>query len=135
MEVGRILDWNILDKLGARGNIDSYLSQEFRDGNLFFSCNAWRRALNLRETIFKELVIQFIASYEFDKDEARRDMTSTPIKYRLGGQWRELSVINFAVNLGLYTENGVRHRAFLPFLTRCEFWKSDQINYLKFRPR
>ena len=93
VEVGRTLDWNLLDRLGVRANIDSYLSQEFRDGNLSFTCNAWRRALNLREPIFKELVVEFIASYEFDEDKARRDMASTPIKYRLGGQWRNFLLL------------------------------------------
>jgi len=65
----------------------SFLTQEFRTGNLAFTCNAWRSALNLREPIFKKLVIEFIASYEFDEDAAREDRVSTPIKYRLGGQW------------------------------------------------
>ena len=32
------------------------------------------------------------------------------------------------MNIGLYIEDEVRHKAFLPFLTRCEFWKSDQTN-------
>ena len=133
--MGRTLDWNILDRLGARGNINSYLSQEFCDGNLSFTSNACRRALNLREPIFKELVVEFIASYEFDEDEAWRDMAFIPIKYRIGGQWRELSVINLAVSLGLYTENEVRHRAFLPFLNRCEFGKVIKPSYLRFGPR
>ena len=63
MEVGRTLDWNLLDRLGARANIDSYLSHVFRASNLSFTYNAWRRALNMIAPIFKELVIEFIASY------------------------------------------------------------------------
>ena len=126
--MGRTLDWNLLDRLGARANIDIYLTQEFHTGNLTFTCSAWKRALNLREPICKELVIEFIASYEFDEDTARRDSTSRPIKYRLGGQWQELSVVNLAVHLGLYIEEEVRHRAFQTFLDRCALWKSDQTN-------
>ena len=66
----------------------------------------------MREPIYKELFIEFIASYEFDEDAARRDNTSKPIKYRLGGHWQELSVVDLAVHLGLYTEDEVRHRSF-----------------------
>ena len=28
----------------------------------------------------------------------------------------------------MYTEDEVRHKGFLPFLNRCDFWKSDQTN-------
>ena len=128
MEVGCTLDWNLLDRLGARGPIDSYLSQEFCAGKLSFTCNAWRRDLNFREPTFKELVIEFIASYEFDEDAARRDNTSKPIKYWLGGHSQELYVVDLAVHFGLYTEDEVRHRAFQTFLDHCVVWKSDQTN-------
>ena len=128
VEVGRTLDWNLLDQYGARETIDSYLTQEFHDGNRSFSCNACWRALNLREPIFMELVIEFIASYEFDEEEARKDTAPRPIRYRLGGQWQEISIINLAGHLGLYTDDEVRHRRFLPFLDHCDLWKSDQTN-------
>ena len=39
-------------------------------------------------------------------------MASNSIKYRLGGQWQEISVINLVVHLGLYNEDEIRHRAF-----------------------
>ena len=71
VKVGRTLDWNLLDRLVARGHIDCYLSQKFPTGNLSFNCNAWRRTLNMKEPIYKELVIEFIALYEFDEDLAR----------------------------------------------------------------
>ena len=80
----------------------------------------------MREPIYKELVIEFIGSYEFDKDTTRRHNTSKPIKYRLGGHWQELSVVDLAVQLGLYTEDEIRHRAFQTFLDHCAVWKSDQ---------
>ena len=80
----------------------------------------------MREPIFKVLVIEFIASYEFDDDAARKDNTSKPIKYRLGGHWQELSVVDLAIHLGLYIEDDIRHRAFQTFLEHCAVWKSDQ---------
>ena len=58
VELGRTFDWNFLDRLGARAFIDGYLSQDFCVGNLSFTCNAWRRSLNMREPIFEELVIE-----------------------------------------------------------------------------
>ena len=82
----------------------------------------------MREPIFKELVIEFIASYEFDEDEARRDNTSKSIKYRLGGHWQELSIIELAVHLGLYTKDEVRHRDSRAFLDHCALWKTEQTN-------
>ena len=64
------MDWNLLDRMGAHENIDTYLTQEFHDedDNVVFSCHAWRTTLNLRDPIFKEIVVEFVASYEFDED-------------------------------------------------------------------
>ena len=67
---------------GAHEIIDTNLTQEFRDvdDNVVLSCQAWRTAPNLREPIFKEIVIEFIASYELDEDVARDSRTAQCIK-------------------------------------------------------
>ena len=43
------------------------------------------------EPIFKELVIEFIAFYEFDDDAASRTRASKAVKYRLDDQSSHLS--------------------------------------------
>ena len=81
------LDWNLLDRMDARHHVNPYLTLKFcdEDGNVLFSCNAWRTALNLRETIYKELVVEFTASYKFDEDVAKENRNVPCIKYRLVG--------------------------------------------------
>lgn len=101
-----IVDWALLKNLGCGEEIEEMLEIrliEAEGEEELFVSEAWKRAFNIQEVIYKELCQEFFSSYQMDEDVSQEDIcTKRILKFRLGGSAHQLSLVEFARFLGLY---------------------------------
>ncbi|KAJ9546851.1 hypothetical protein OSB04_019394 [Centaurea solstitialis] len=120
IEVGRTLDWAFLRGINA-ANIERYFRRDLTDdGILLFTSMAWEVVLNLREPIYRELTLEFIATYSFDEEIRGESIRRRCLSYRLGGRWFRQSLAELAVSLGLYTNEMVDSPYFEQYISLCD---------------
>jgi len=93
----KTIDWDMLDVIGQRGRIKELLGPKFR------------AALCLRERQYKELTLEFLCTFRskegnFDQPDA--------VSFALGRQMYEMTVAEFGVATGFYTEDEVNTAEF-----------------------
>ncbi|GJU20379.1 hypothetical protein Tco_1153721 [Tanacetum coccineum] len=90
------------------------------DGDLFVDYS-WERALSIDDEIYPEWVLEFFSTLYFDKDVDRQNlMKEKCIWFRLCGHEHILTLPEFAVALGLFTEEEVEHRLFEVYFGKLE---------------
>ncbi|GJS04997.1 reverse transcriptase domain-containing protein [Tanacetum coccineum] len=93
-------------RMGCDGEIDDMLRIRVREAESneeIFTLVAWIRAFNINEPIYAELCHEFYSTYEFDQVCADDELqTKKIIKFRLGGCAHSLTLLEFALRLGLY---------------------------------
>ncbi|KAJ9539169.1 hypothetical protein OSB04_031902 [Centaurea solstitialis] len=69
IEVGLIVDLTFIEKIGFVERLSNFLRREYRDddGVIRFVCYDWEKALETYEPIYVELVLEFLATFEFDE--------------------------------------------------------------------
>ncbi|GJY64271.1 hypothetical protein Tco_0465731, partial [Tanacetum coccineum] len=91
-----------------------------RDGDLFVDYS-WERALSIYDEIYPEWVLEFFSTLYFDKDVDRNNlMKEKCIWFQLYGYEHILTLYEFAVILGLFTEVEVEHRLFEVYFGKLE---------------
>ncbi|GJS38841.1 hypothetical protein Tco_0563884 [Tanacetum coccineum] len=92
---GDVVDWDFLLNKG--------LAQSFFDSiNIDpFSKPQWVNLFQINEPIFRELVREFFASFEFDPSPCRYDPLHKGVTFRLGGVEREMSLLELGWRVGL----------------------------------
>ncbi|KAI3795443.1 hypothetical protein L1987_38098 [Smallanthus sonchifolius] len=88
----------------------------------------WRRLFRVHAIQYVELVMEFFSSYDFDYPCADLEQQET-IRFRLGGEWRVMSVARFGRLLGLYTRQELHTEIFTDGITefpteedKDQFW-------------
>ncbi|GJZ60426.1 hypothetical protein Tco_0616242 [Tanacetum coccineum] len=90
------------------------------DGDVFVDYS-WERALSIDNEIYPEWVLEFFSTLYFDKDVDRTNlMKEKCIWFRLCGHEHILTLPEFAVVLGLFTEEEVEHRLFEVYFGKLE---------------
>ncbi|KAD3640894.1 hypothetical protein E3N88_30117 [Mikania micrantha] len=64
----------------------------------------WSRLFYYNRPQYRELLLEFFASYSFSFPSQNVYRKRFGLTFRLGGRWRRLSVAQFATRMGLYTE-------------------------------
>ena len=119
VERGSVIDWSFLrDNELEQAFIQSYST----DG---FTGPQWDRLFRMREPVYDELVRELFATFRFDAAEAREDMGHTMIYFRLGGEMRSCSVMEFGWRLGLYDHTEARQGEFMTRLLNGETMRND----------
>nr|GEU74708.1 hypothetical protein [Tanacetum cinerariifolium] len=78
-----------------------------------FSSEAWRRTIDINETIYVELFHKFYFTYEFDKVVTDEELMNKKLmKFRLAGHGHSLTLLEFSRRLGLYISHETRDRGF-----------------------
>ncbi|KAJ9562066.1 hypothetical protein OSB04_007226 [Centaurea solstitialis] len=74
--VPRRVDWNLLRSMGVENDIKSILEKHAydEDGTEYYICHAWERVFDIAETLYRELIIEFVATFRFD---AKRPLRSS----------------------------------------------------------
>ncbi|GJZ40093.1 hypothetical protein Tco_0586656 [Tanacetum coccineum] len=92
----------------------------WRDGDVFVDYS-WERALLIDNEIYHEWVLEFFSTLYFDRDMDRNNlMKDKCIWFRLCGHEHILTLPEFAVVLGLFTEKEVEHRLFEVYFGKLE---------------
>ncbi|GKA98007.1 hypothetical protein Tco_0825901 [Tanacetum coccineum] len=86
--------------------------------------------LQINEPIFRELVREFFASFEFDATSCRYEPLHKGVTFRLGGVEREMSLLELGWRVGLYSEGESRDVATLSGLRRAETVNSTRLTHL-----
>ena len=84
-----------------------------------------QRLFRMREPVYDELVRELFATFRFEAAEARGDVGRTRIYFRLGGEWRSCSVMEFVWRLGLYKQYETTQADFMLRLQNGETAKND----------
>ncbi|GKA58649.1 hypothetical protein Tco_0757962 [Tanacetum coccineum] len=92
-----------------------------------FSRPQWGNLFRVNEPIYRELVREFFASFEFEASACRYDPEHVGVKFRLGGEPREMSLLELGWRVGLYTERKSRDNATLSGLSRAETVKENRL--------
>ncbi|KAJ9567225.1 hypothetical protein OSB04_003191 [Centaurea solstitialis] len=87
-----------------------------KDGTEYYICHAWERVFNMAETLYRELIIEFVATFRFEAGKALEEFYQSCMTFRLGGVWRSLSLVEFAVALGIYTQDEVDAPGFVEYM-------------------
>lgn len=117
IEVARILNWDDLSDNLAQ-NLRIKLAQVYENNGYRIESMAWERLFGMRAPIFEELCREFFSTYRFNhrcRDFADPHMLS----FRLGGVPRHISLIEFAIRMGLYTEEQASSPIFGEYLGGC----------------
>ncbi|KAJ9556996.1 hypothetical protein OSB04_011610 [Centaurea solstitialis] len=116
--VPRRVDWNLLRSMGVENDIKAILEKHAydEDGTEYYICRAWERVFDIAETLYRELIIEFVANFRFDAGKALQEFYQSCMTFRLGGVWRSLSLVEFVVALGIYTQDEVDAPGFVEYM-------------------
>ncbi|GKE67739.1 hypothetical protein Tco_1521900 [Tanacetum coccineum] len=92
---GDVVDWEFLTN---KGLAQSFFNSINTDP---FSGPQWVNLFQINEPIFRELVYELFASFEFDSSPCRYDLLHKGITFRLGGVEREMSLLELGWRVGL----------------------------------
>ncbi|CAL1393944.1 unnamed protein product [Linum trigynum] len=90
----RCLDWDTVCAVRVSNSIHDML------GN-----GAWRVVFDFNEIIYRELTLEFLASFTLTKDGLKQFSFPNGITFRLGGQLHTMSLTQFSITMGLYSEH------------------------------
>ncbi|GKA91159.1 hypothetical protein Tco_0813029 [Tanacetum coccineum] len=99
---GDVIDWEFL----ARQNLDQAFFNSIST-DLFFGPQ-WGNIFRVNEPVYWELVHEFFASIEFDASPCRYNPNHLGVRFRLGGEQKEISLLELGWRIGLYFEGKSR---------------------------
>ncbi|GKB51444.1 hypothetical protein Tco_0902197 [Tanacetum coccineum] len=118
---GDVIDWEFL----ARQNLDQAFFDSISTDP--FSGPQWGNLFRVNEPIYRELAREFFASFEFEASACRYDPKHNGVRFRLGGEPREVSLLELGRRVRLYTERRSRDNATLNGLSRAETVKANHL--------
>ncbi|GJZ40765.1 hypothetical protein Tco_0587651, partial [Tanacetum coccineum] len=95
-----------------------------------FSGPQWVKLFQINEPIFRELVREFFASFEFDASPCRYEPLHKGVTFRLGGVEREMSLLELGWRVGLYSKGESRDVATLSGLREAETVNYTRLTHL-----
>ncbi|KAJ9553457.1 hypothetical protein OSB04_017502 [Centaurea solstitialis] len=116
--VPRRVDWDLLQVMGMRNEIGDKLEKHAYDeeGSEYFICHAWERIFDFAETLYRELILEFVATFRFEEEKALDEFYQPCMSFRLGGVWHSISLVDLAVALGIYTQAEVEAPGFMEYM-------------------
>ena len=89
VERGSMIDWDFL----RDQDLEAEFIQNFRTDA--FTGPQWEQLFKMSEPVYDELVRELYATFYFEAAEAQGDVGRTRIYFRLGGERRTCSVMEF----------------------------------------
>ncbi|GJS16570.1 hypothetical protein Tco_0411042 [Tanacetum coccineum] len=81
----------------------------------------------VNEPVYRELVHEFFASFEFDASPCRYDPNHLGVRFRLGGEQKEISLLELGWRVGLYSKRRSRENATLSGLINGDTIKESRL--------
>ncbi|GJT33621.1 hypothetical protein Tco_0924040, partial [Tanacetum coccineum] len=121
---GDVVDWDFLSNKGLARPFFNFINTDT------FSGPQWVNLFQTNEPIFRELVHEFFASFEFDATPCRYEPLHKGVTFRLGGLEREMSLLELGWRVGLYSERESRNPATLSGLRGAKTINSTRLTHL-----
>ncbi|KAL6550640.1 hypothetical protein OROMI_021128 [Orobanche minor] len=116
MLVAPAIDWDRLEAIGISAKLEPFLIRTFHDPALGeVMDNSWYHVFHIHEDVHMELTLEFLSTFKYEKEA-----TDEAIRFRLMGQWHDVSLPQFAYLLGLYPAELTSHPYFPNFLNTFE---------------
>nr|GEV96278.1 hypothetical protein [Tanacetum cinerariifolium] len=113
--VPRVGNWGMFNAYGFKDTLRNMMKLEYiyeGDGDVFIDYS-WEKALSINDEVYLEWVLEFFSTMYFYKDVDKSNlMTKKCIWFRLCINKHILTLLKFAVVLGLFTKDEVNHRLF-----------------------
>ncbi|GJS44994.1 hypothetical protein Tco_0595115 [Tanacetum coccineum] len=87
----------------------------------------WVNLFQINENVYLELVHEFFALFEFDASPCRYDPNHLGVRFRLGGEQREISLLELGWRVGLYSKRQSRESATLSGLRKGVTVKANHL--------
>ncbi|KAJ9561695.1 hypothetical protein OSB04_006855 [Centaurea solstitialis] len=118
----RRADWNLLHTLEVDNRVKAILEKHaLRENRMeYYICKVWERVFEINESLYRELILEFVATFVFDATKATEDFREQCMTFRLGGIWRSLSLADFGLALGIYTQAEVDDPGFDKYMVATE---------------
>nr|GEV06434.1 hypothetical protein [Tanacetum cinerariifolium] len=118
----RVANWNMLYVYNFDETLKELMKFEYHhsDGDVFVDYS-WERALSIKGDVYSEWCLEFFSTMYFERGVDRTKlMTEKCIWFRLCGRDHVLTLLEFAVLLGLYEESELDHWLFAVHLSKLE---------------
>ncbi|GKB56315.1 hypothetical protein Tco_0912501, partial [Tanacetum coccineum] len=99
-----------------------------------FSGPQWGNLFRINEPTYRELVREFFALFNFDVSPSRCNPSHLGIRFRLEGEQREISLLEFGWRIGLYSQGQSMENTTLCRLRDCNTVREDRL-LMEFWPR
>nr|GEZ00869.1 hypothetical protein [Tanacetum cinerariifolium] len=111
MQLSLEVTWRLQEKLRE----EEFLSSQGLDQAFFdsinkdpFSSPQWVNLFQINENVYRDLVRELFASFEFDASHCRYDPNHLGVRFRLGGEQREMSLLELRWRVSLYSKRQSR---------------------------
>ncbi|GJY87694.1 hypothetical protein Tco_0502322 [Tanacetum coccineum] len=102
-----------------RANYKTMLGKEIKGPEaLDFIDFAWNRLFRIQEPVIREYVLEFLSIFKFKYHVMELDIVDTMV-FQLGGVKRSMTMRQFILALGLYTEEEMKNNLFEFFRDAC----------------
>ncbi|GJU61718.1 hypothetical protein Tco_1243553 [Tanacetum coccineum] len=118
---GDIINWELL---ASQGLAQAFFESINKDP---FSGPQWVNLFQTNENLYRELVREFFASFEFDVSLCRYDPNHLGVRFRLRGEQKEISLLELGWRIGLYSERQSRESATLSGLRKGVTVKANHL--------
>ncbi|GKC39079.1 hypothetical protein Tco_1051463 [Tanacetum coccineum] len=118
-----VVDWEFLSNKGLAQPFFDFINTDT------FSRPQWVNPFQINEPIFRELLREFFASFEFDATPCRYETLHKGVTFRLGGVEWEMSLLEFGWRVGLYSKGESRDVATLSGLRNAETVNATRLTH------
>lgn len=109
-----VVDWQCMSETGLMEALEPYLDKSFNGVHGQFLCLRWRSIFQIQEIVYKELLIEFLATVSF----ARKDgiYTDNNLTFFLCRKRHTLSLADFALRTEIYLPSEVHSESYQQYI-------------------
>ncbi|CAH1439863.1 unnamed protein product [Lactuca virosa] len=109
--------WYWMGSTGLMEAMEPFLDKVFESIHGPFVCMGWRRIFQIQETVYKELVMEFLSTVSFARKTGI--YADDNLTFCLGGERRTLSLADFSIRIGIYLPSEVDSESYQQYIADC----------------
>ncbi|CAH1433904.1 unnamed protein product [Lactuca virosa] len=117
VHVPAVVNWQWFSETGLLEALDPYLHKMFESIHGPFVCMGWRRIFQIQETVYKELVVEFLSTVSFARKAGI--YADDNLTFCLGGERRSLTLADFSLRIGIYLPSEVHSESYQQYIANC----------------
>lgn len=126
IHVSNEVEWDWLQEVVLVEALNPYLTRILVGDGVRITCKTWRRLFILKESVYKELCIAFLARIQFRKRGRNND--SENFTFYFGGEKQECNLAKLAWRQDSYNQSEVITEGLKVFLDHCHKTLPDGVN-------